>query len=133
MSELKIGTKGEAQTVVSENNTADKLGSGAVAVFATPAMIALMEEAALSSVQANLEPGFTTVGTKINSSHIAATPMGMSVTAKSVLTEVDGKRLVFTVEAFDSSEKIGEGTHERYIVNTQKFLKKCEEKRYFHK
>lgn len=131
MEELRTGIKGEARTVVSESNTAAKLGSGEVPVFATPGMIALMEEAALSSVQPFLSAGFTTVGTKINTSHIAATPVGMNVTAVSELTEVDGKRLVFKVEAFDNKEKIGEGAHERFIINTEKFLKNCAAKNIF--
>ena len=131
MEELRTGIKGEARTVVSESNTAIKLGSGGVPVFATPGMIALMEEAALSSVQPFLAAGFTTVGIKISTSHLAATPMGMNVTAVSELTEVNGKRLVFKIEAFDNTEKIGEGVHERFIINTEKFLKKCEAKNMF--
>ncbi len=125
---LKVGITGESKTVVSEKNTAITHGSGSVPVFATPAMIALMENAALNSVEQCLPEGHTTVGTKLNASHIAATPVGMEVTARSELTEVDGKRLVFKVEAFDAREKIGEGTHERFIINKEKFMKKNEEK-----
>lgn len=129
MDGLKTGILGEAKTTVSDQNTAITHGSGSVAVFATPAMIALMEKAALSSVQPYLPEGHTTVGIKISSSHIAATPLGMEVTAKSELTEIDGKRLVFKIEAYDAKEKIGEGTHERFVINVEKFMKKNDEKR----
>jgi predicted thioesterase len=129
MDALKTGITGESKTVVSEKNTAITHGSGSVPVFATPAMIALMENAALSSVQPLLPEGHTTVGTKITSSHIAATPLGMEVTAKSELTEIDGKRLVFRVEAYDAKDKIGEGIHERFIINIEKFMQKNEEKK----
>lgn len=124
MESLKVGITGEARTTVSEKNTAATLGSGSICVFATPAMIALMENAALSSVQDYLPEGSTTVGIKISSSHIAATPLGMEVTAKSELMEIDGKRLVFKVEAFDAVEKIGEANHERFIINVDKFMAK---------
>jgi len=126
---LKTGLLGESRTVVSETNSAITHGSGSIPVFATPVMIALMENAALNSVQPYLEEGQTTVGIKISSSHIAATPMGMEVIAKSELTETDGKRLIFKVEAFDATEKIGEGIHERFIINIEKFMKKNEEKK----
>lgn len=126
---LEVGIMGEAKTVVSENNTAIALGSGGVPVLATPAMIALMENAAMSSVQSYLPDGQTTVGIKISSSHIAATPVGMEVVAKSKLVEIDGKKLTFEVEAFDAREKIGEGTHQRFIINEAKFIKKAQEKK----
>lgn len=129
MDSLKAGILGEAKAVVSDKNTAITHGSGSIAVFATPAMIALMENAALSSVQPYLPDGHTTVGIKIASSHVAATPLGMEVTAKSELTEIDGKRLIFKVEAYDAKEKIGEGTHERFVINIEKFMKKNEEKK----
>ena len=129
MEVLKVGITGEARITVSEKNTAATMGSGSITVFATPAMIALMENAALSSVQDYLPEGSTTVGIKISSSHIAATPLRMEVTAKSQLVEIDGKRLVFKVEAFDSVEKIGEGTHERFIINIDKFMAKNDGKK----
>lgn len=129
MDSLKTGIIGETKTTVSDKNTAIAHGSGSVAVFATPAMIALMENAALSSVQPYLPEGHTTVGIKISSTHIAATPLGMEVTAKSELTEIDGKRLVFRIEAYDAKEKIGEGTHERFVINVEKFMKKIDEKK----
>ncbi|PKM81408.1 MAG: thioesterase [Firmicutes bacterium HGW-Firmicutes-14] len=126
---VKIGIKGEAKTAVNDKNTAIAHGSGGVPVFATPAMIALMENAALSSVEPYLPEGHTTVGIKISSSHVAATPVGMEVTARSELVEIDGKRLVFRVEAYDDADKIGEGTHERFIINSEKFMKRTEAKK----
>lgn len=129
MGELVIGTLGESKTTVTEKNTAIAYGSGGVAVFATPAMIGLMENAALNSVQPLLPEGMTTVGINLKVNHTAATPLGMQVVAKAELIEVDGKRLVFKVEAFDDLDKIGEGTHERFIIDLEKFMKKNEEKK----
>jgi len=126
--ELKVGIKGEAKAIVSEDNTAIAFGSGSVRVFATPAMIGLMEKASLSSVDPFLEPGFATVGTKVNIKHLAATPIGMNVVVNSHLVEVDGKRLVFEVEARDDVDLIGTGTHERFIVKLDSFFKKAESK-----
>ena len=126
---LKPGLLGEAKELVSEENTAQKYGSGGVAVYATPAMIGLMENAALRSVDPLLPEGWATVGTHLDVKHLAATPVGMTVTAKAELQEIDGRRLVFRVEAFDEREKVGEGSHERYIINLPKFLAKNEEKK----
>ncbi|MDD2443638.1 MAG: thioesterase family protein [Desulfotomaculaceae bacterium] len=126
--ELKAGIKGEAKATVSEDNTAIAFGSGSVRVFATPAMIGLMEKASLSSVDPLLEPGFATVGTKVNIKHLAATPIGMNVVVNSLLIEVDGKRLVFEVEARDDVDLIGTGTHERFIVKLDSFFKRAESK-----
>ncbi len=126
--ELKVGIKGEAKAIVSEDNTAIAFGSGSVRVFATPAMIGLMEKTSLSSVDPFLEPGFATVGTKVNIKHLAATPIGMNVVVNSHLVEVDGKRLVFEVEARDDVDLIGTGTHERFIVKLDSFFKKAESK-----
>lgn len=128
MENLQVGIKGEAKTIVNDGNTAIAHGSGGVMVFATPAMIALMENAALNSVAAFLPEGHSTVGINISSSHIAATPVGLKVTARTELMQVDGKKLTFKVEAFDDKEKIGEGTHERVIINVEKFMKKNQEK-----
>ncbi|MFZ5646093.1 MAG: thioesterase family protein [Bacillota bacterium] len=125
MNNLKPGIKGEASVAVSDSNTAIAYGSGGVSVFATPAMIGLMEKAALSSVDPVLEEGLTTVGTRIDVQHMAATPVGMTVVAFSELVEVEGKRLVFRVEARDDVEVVGKGTHERYIVPLQKFLSRA--------
>lgn len=129
MNSLKPGVRGEAAAVVSDSNTAIAYGSGGVSVFATPAMIGLMEKAALSSVDPLLEKGMTTVGTVLNVQHLAATPVGMKVTATSELMEVDGRRLVFKVEARDEVEVVGRGTHERFMVPQQKFLDRASSKK----
>ncbi len=125
---IKAGITGEARAVVSEANTAIAFGSGSVNVFGTPAMIGLMENAALSSVDPLLEEGYTTVGTKVDVQHLAATPIGMEVVARSKLVEVDGRRLVFEVEASDGAGPVGRGIHERYIVKLEGFLKKAGER-----
>ncbi|GAW92223.1 thioesterase family protein [Calderihabitans maritimus] len=125
---LKVGLKGEAKEVVTSNNTAIKYGSGSVEVYATPAMIGLMEKAALSSVDPLLPEGQTTVGTALNVRHLAATPIGLTVTARSELIQIENRKLVFRVEAFDSKEKIGEGTHERFIVDLERFLSRADKK-----
>ncbi|BAF59848.1 predicted thioesterase [Pelotomaculum thermopropionicum SI] len=124
--ELSFGLEGEARTTVDENNTAIAHGSGSSRVFATPAMIGLMEKAALSSVDPLLEAGLTTVGIRVDVKHKAATPVGMEVVAKSRLVEVDGKRLVFEVSAWDEAGLIGTGIHERFIVKHESFIKKAE-------
>ncbi len=129
MSNLKPSIKGEASAAVDHSNTAIAYGSGGVSVFATPAMIGLMEKAALSSVDPLLESGMTTVGTRVDVQHLAATPVGMKVVAESELVEVDGKRLVFKVEARDEVEVVGRGTHERYIVPERKFLDRASAKK----
>jgi fluoroacetyl-CoA thioesterase len=126
--DLQIGIEGLAQTVVSELNTAIAHGSGAVSVFATPALVGLMEKAALSSVEPLLEQGTTTVGTRVDVKHLAATPVGMTVVATSRLVEVDGKRLVFEVEARDNVDLVGMGIHERFIVKTESFIRRVEDK-----
>lgn len=126
---LKVGMKGYAETVVSMENTAKKMGSGTLNVFATPAMVALMEEASWKCVTAELEPGMGTVGTSMQIKHVAATPLGMKVTAECELLEVDGRRLVFSVQASDEAGVIGNGTHERFIVAEEKFLAKTESKK----
>ena len=125
---LQTGIKGEVKEIVSEKNSAAAMKSGELNVYATPSMIALMEQAAYKSVAGELEEGMGTVGTLMNVSHISATPLGMEVTAKTVLIEIDRKRLVFHVEAFDERGKIGEGTHERFIIDNRKFQEKTDNK-----
>ena len=125
---VTVGLKGRAEAVVSGANTAQAACSGALPVFGTPFMCALMEEAAWKSIAPHLEPGQSTVGTKLDISHDSATPVGMKVWAESEITEVDGKRLVLTVAAFDERGPIGRGTHERFIVTDQRFLAKCAKK-----
>lgn len=126
---LTKGIQGKAETIVNEHNTAKAMGSGTLEVFATPAMVALMESAAYQSVVSALEPGMGTVGTLMEIKHLSATPLGMRVTAESELVEVDGRRLVFSVQASDESGLIGTGTHERFIVKDEKFMAKAESKR----
>ena len=125
---IKVGITGEAKDQVTENNIAKTLRSGELKVYATPAMVALMEEAAYKSVQDELEEGKGTVGTEMNVKHLASTPIGMEVTAKAELIEVDRRRLVFKVEAFDERGKIGEGIHERFIIDNDKFQEKTDNK-----
>lgn len=126
---LELHIKGEATIQVTKACTAEAVGSGMLPVFATPSMIALIEKAAAESVASLLEPGMTTVGTKLDIAHTAATPIGMTVRAESELSEIDGRRLVFTVRAFDEAGEIGSGTHERFIVNAEKFLAKANAKK----
>jgi predicted thioesterase len=126
--ELETGIKGEATDVVSEMNTAVAYGNTVVNVYASPAMIGLMEKAALESVLPYLGEGMTTVGTKFNVKHLAATPVGMKVTVRTTLVEIEGKKLVFDFEAWDDAEQIGKGSHERFIVKLDSFLKRTLEK-----
>ena len=125
---LQPGMTAEKSEQVTDNNTAIKYGSGGVAVYATPAMIGLMEGTCLAAVDPHLPEGMATVGTQLEVKHLAATPVGMTVKATATLTAVAGKKLTFTMEAFDDKEKIGEGTHQRYIIDLAKFLQKAAEK-----
>ncbi|MCI7596510.1 MAG: thioesterase family protein [Lachnospiraceae bacterium] len=127
--ELKPGIVGKQSVMVTEAMTAQKLGSGELPVLATPQMIALMENTAYKSVAAYLGEGQGTVGTRIAVNHLAATPVGMEVSLESELVEIDRKRLVFTVKAYDASGCIGEGEHERFIIDNQRFLEKAEAKK----
>lgn len=124
LQELKPGLTGTAETVVRETNTALAMGSGSLHVFATPSMIALMEQAACNAVAACLDEESTSVGTLVNITHDAATGMGKAVTATATLVEVQGRKLVFEVTAADEDKQIGQGTHERFIVNKEKFMAK---------
>lgn len=108
--------------------TAAAMGSGALEVLATPSMIALMEGTAQEAVQNLLEDGQGTVGTRIDVRHLAATPVGMEVTCTAEVTEVDRRRIVFTVKAKDEKEVIGEGIHERFVIDNEKFFAKCRQK-----
>ena len=112
---ISVGAVGTASTVVTPENTAAAVGSGSLPVFATPYMIALMENAACNAIADALEDGQSSVGTKLDVSHDAATPVGMHVTAKAELVEVDRRRLVFRVTASDDAGPIGQGTHERFL------------------
>ena len=129
MSSLIPGIKGMAEVEVVHENTAAAVGSGALEVFGTQSMIALMEKAALTSVQPYLEDGQGTVGTHLDVSHLAATPIGMTVQVESELVSVEGRVLNFKVSAYAGGEKIGEGTHQRCIVFNERFLAKAQAKR----
>ena len=122
---ITIGLKGRSETVVTEHNTADAVGSGLVPVFATPYMIALMENAASTSLLPYLAADEGTVGTHLDVAHTSATPIGMKVWADAVVTAVDGKKITFEVSAFDEAGEIGRGTHERFIIRPEKFLAKA--------
>lgn len=125
---LSIGLKGREEVLVSEGNSAKTMGSGTLDVFATPSMTALMEQTAWKSVAPYLEEGCGTVGTRLDITHDAPTPLGMKVWCESELTEIDGRRLVFRVAAFDEKGKIGGGTHERFIIQNEKFQAKADKK-----
>ena len=125
MKELPVGLKGLAETTVNESNTAAAMGSGLLPVFATPAMLALMEQAAAGSVQPFLSEGQGTVGTRLSVSHLAATPMGLTVRAESELIAVDRRKLRFAVRAWAGEELIGEGEHERFVIDNARFLEKA--------
>ncbi len=125
---IEIGLKGRSETVVTQDNTASAIGSGLVPVFATPHMIALMENAAASSLLPHLAEDEGSVGTHLNVAHSSATPIGMKVWAEAVLTAVDGKKITFEVAAFDEAGEIGRGTHERFIIKPERFLAKTQSK-----
>ncbi|MCI9242831.1 MAG: dihydrolipoamide acyltransferase [Lawsonibacter sp.] len=128
MMSVTVGLKGRAEAVVSGANTAQAACSGALPVFGTPFMCALMEEAAWKSIAPCLEEGQSTVGTRLSVSHDSATPIGMKVWAESEVAKVDGKHLVLTVAAFDERGMIGQGIHERFIVTDERFLAKTAKK-----
>ncbi len=118
---IQPGLKGQAHLTVAESHTAAHVGSGTVQVLATPIMIALMEAAAMDAVSRLLPPGVQTVGTHVDVRHSAPTPVGMRVTAQAELIAVQGRTLTFRVMAADEREQVGEGTHQRTIVNVQRF------------
>lgn len=128
MEHLKVGLVGEAEMVVGTNDTAPRVGSGRIAVLATPMMINLIEEAALAAVEDLLPEGKQSLGTHLDVSHVAPTPVGMKVKARAELREVDGRRLVFAVEARDEVDLIGEGTHVRVVVTEEKFVARIADK-----
>lgn len=125
---ITVGLKGRAEAVVKEELTAKACCSGALPVFGTPFLCALMEEAAWRSIAPFLEEGQSTVGTKLNLTHDSATPVGMKVWAESEITEVDGRRIVLKVTAYDEKGLIGQGVHERFIVTNERFLAKTAKK-----
>lgn len=128
MSEIKPGVTGEKSVAVTMENTAIAMGSGTLRVFATPAMIALCEACCAESVEGLLDEGITSVGAAVNIEHLSASPVGAGIVCKSELTAFDGRRLDFSVEIHDNAGLIGRGTHTRYTVKADSFLKKANAK-----
>ena len=126
--EITVGMNGSVSTSVEREDTALEVGSGSLLVYATPCMVALMEGAACEAIADALSEDKTTVGIELNISHLAATPVGMDVRAEAEVTAVDGKIITFSVTAYDEAGQIGEGTHKRAIITSQRFLDKTYEK-----
>ena len=126
--EITVGLKGTVSTVVEREDTAHEVGSGSLLVYATPCMVALMEGAACEAIADCLPDTKTSVGTELNIKHLSATPVGLEVRAEAEVTAVDGNSITFQVTAYDEAGKIGEGTHKRVIVSTQRFLDKTYDK-----
>lgn len=122
--EITVGMKAQVATLVERADTALEVGSGSLLVYATPCMVALMEGAACEAIAEVLPEGKTSVGTALQISHLAATPVGLEVYAEAEVTEIDGNTITFRVAAFDETGKIGEGMHKRAIVTSQRFLDK---------
>ena len=122
---VTVGLKGRAEGIVTKENTALAAGSGSLEVFATPHMVALMEKAACAALDGALEAGQSSVGTRMDVAHSSATPVGMRVWAESELVAAEGKKLCFSVRAYDECGLIGEGTHERFVIGAERFLQKC--------
>jgi len=128
MNDIKIGLSAELHIIVTESDTAAKWGSGLVPVFGTPALVGLMEAAAVKALEGHLPEGQTTVGGRIDVHHLAATPVGMTVRARAELTAVEGRKLTFQIEAWDQVEKVGEALHQRYVIDTDKFVARAQAK-----
>lgn len=128
MEKLVAGLTGEVETIVTEADTAARWGSGLVPVFGTPALVGLMEGAAVQALAGHLPPGQTSVGGRMNVRHLAPTPVGMRVRARAELLEVQGRRLMFRVEAWDEAEQIGEATHERFVIDKERFVAQAKAK-----
>lgn len=127
--QLSIGLSGRTEIVVAEQHTAPHVGSGHVHVLATPVMVNMMEAAALQAVDGLLPEGFQTVGTKLAIGHFAATPVGMRVVARAEVVAIDGRAITFRLSAEDEREPIGEGTHERIVINVARFDERVRAKR----
>lgn len=125
---LKPGLTGRAELVVGEEHTAPRVGSGLVHVLATPVMINLFEAAALAAVDKHLAPGYQSLGTVLNVRHIAATPVGMRVRATAEIVKLEGRTVFLTVKAEDDKELIGDGEHQRVVVNVEKFSERVKRK-----
>lgn len=122
--DITVGMKGEVSTMVEREDTAQEVGSGSLLVYATPCMVALMEGAACEAISAALPEEKTSVGIELSISHLAATPVGLEVRAEAEVTAVEGSVVTFQVTAYDEAGKIGEGSHKRAVISTQRFLDK---------
>lgn len=125
---MEIGLKHTIKETVTRDKTAENVGSGLLPVYATPAMIALMERCASECVTPYIEDGKSSVGTMLNVKHLAASPIGIEITCTATLVEIDGRRLTFSLEVSDEKGPIGEGTHERFIIDVERFMSKCNSK-----
>ncbi|MCL1788293.1 MAG: thioesterase family protein [Defluviitaleaceae bacterium] len=125
---ITTGKSATVTTVVTQKNTAKAVGSGSLDVFATPMMVALMEQAACECMADGLEPGQTSVGTQINVAHTAASPLGATISATAEIVAAEGRKVSFTVVAHDGSNEIGRGTHERFIIDAERFMNKLEQR-----
>lgn len=125
---LTTSCVGESERVVTEDWSAIAMGSGTVPVLATPALVALMEQAAVRALEGRLPAGQTSVGIRIDIRHLAATPLGMGVRARATLVAVEGRRLTFQIEAWDDAEKVGEAVHERVLVDVGRFMERVQNK-----
>lgn len=125
---MEIGMKGKGEVIVSEENTADRAGSGLLPVYATPNMVALIENTASRSIAGDLLEGQGTVGLYIEVEHLNPTPIGRKITCQTVLTEIDRKKLTFKAEVYDETGLVGRGTHQRFIIDNQKFMEKAKER-----
>ncbi len=128
LEDIKPGIIGEADEVISASRTAAFFGSGLVPAYGTPAMIALMENSAVAAIQKYLGPGQTSVGTDVCIKHLAASPVGMHARARATVTAVNGRKIEFQIQAWDDHEKIGEGTHVRFVVDEARFMERLETK-----
>jgi len=124
-----VGKTASVTTTVTDKNTAKAVGSGNLDVFATPMMIALMEQAACECLADSLEPGQTSVGTQINVAHTAASPLGATITATATITQAEGRKVSFTVTANDDTNEIGSGAHGRFIIDAERFMSKLEQRK----
>lgn len=125
---IEVGLQGLAEALVEQADTAKEVGSGDLLVYATPCMVALMEGAAYESIAPYLAEGESSVGTKMDVTHLSATPVGMSVRAESVVTAVEGRKVTFSITAYDEAGEIGRATHERVVIKTERFLEKTYDK-----
>ena len=125
---METGLKHTIKETVTQDKTAANVGSGLLPVYATPAMIALMEKCASECVMPYIEEGKSSVGTMLNVKHLSASPIGIEITCTATLTEIDNRRLVFSLEVADEKGPIGEGVHERFIIDVERFMAKCNSK-----